>query len=167
MRRSRVTITGLVTFFVCLPMLLVGTSADASSAGRSSLTIALILSETGQAATQDVGAAQGFEARLDLQNSKGGVNGHKLVPLVLDDQTSPSEVATAVQDAISKGAIGIVSDSALLFLADKFPQQAGFPLRAPTPMVLSGASSRSRTCSPLTSAASIPSTPQAPCRGKW
>ncbi len=128
MRRSRVTITGLLTFFVCLPMLLVGTSADASSAGRSSLTIALILSETGQAATQDVGAAQGFEARLDLQNSKGGVNGHKLVPLVLDDQTSPSEVATAVQDAISKGAIGIVSDSALFFLADKFPQQAGVPV---------------------------------------
>ena len=39
------------------------------------------------------------------------MNGHKLVPLVIDDQTSPSEITTAVQDAISKGVIGIVSNS--------------------------------------------------------
>jgi ABC-type branched-subunit amino acid transport system substrate-binding protein len=88
----------------------------------------LILSETGLAASQDAGAVQGFEARLDLENSAGGVNGHKLVPLVLDDQTSPSSVATAVQEAISKGAIGIVSNSELFFLADKYPQQAGVPV---------------------------------------
>ncbi len=128
MRRSRVIITVLPTIFVSLPMLLVGTSASASSTGKSPLTVALILSETGQAATQDVGAVQGFEARLDLTNSEGGVNGHRLVPLVLDDQTSPTEIATAVQDAISKDAIGIVSDSALFFLADKFPQQTGVPV---------------------------------------
>jgi branched-chain amino acid transport system substrate-binding protein len=56
------------------------------------------------------------------------VNGHKLVPLVIDDQTNPSEITTAVQDAISKGAFGIVSESVLMFLAAKYPQQAGMPV---------------------------------------
>ena len=63
-----------------------------------------------------------------MQNAEGGVNGHKIVGVVLDDQTSPTEVATAVQSALSKGAFGIVSDSPLFFLADKYPNQQGVPV---------------------------------------
>ena len=62
-----------------------------------------------------------------MQNAEGGVNGHKLVALVIDDQTSPTEIATAVQEADSK-AFGIVSQSPLLFLAAKYPNQAGVPV---------------------------------------
>ena len=51
----------------------------------------------------------------------------KLVPLVIDDQTSPSQIATAVQEADSK-AFGIVSQSPLFFLAAKYPQQQGVPV---------------------------------------
>ena len=58
----------------------------------------------------------------------GGVNGHKLVPLVIDDQTSPTVIATALQDALSKGAFGIVSQSPVFFLADKVPNQQGVPV---------------------------------------
>ena len=72
-------------------------------------------------------APAGFDARIALQNAEGGVDGHKIVGIVLDDQTSPTAIATAVQDALSKGAFGIVSDSPLFFLADKAPQQAGRP----------------------------------------
>ena len=53
--------------------------------------------------------------------------GTKLVPLIIDDQTSPSLIATAVQEADSK-AFGIVTQSPLFFLAAKFPQQAGVPV---------------------------------------
>ena len=63
-----------------------------------------------------------------MQNAEGGVNGHKLQGVVLDDQTSPTEITTAVQDALSKNAIGIVSTSPLFFLADKYPNQAGVPV---------------------------------------
>ena len=55
------------------------------------------------------------------------MNGHKLVPLIIDDQTSPSEIATAVQEADSK-AFGIVSQSPLFFLAAKYPQEQGIPV---------------------------------------
>ena len=55
------------------------------------------------------------------------MNGHKLVPLIIDDQTSPSAIATAVQEADSK-AFAIVSQSPLFFLAAKYPQQQGIPV---------------------------------------
>ncbi len=92
------------------------------------LTIALISSLTGLAGSSYTDSPAVFKARLDLANAEGGVNGHQLVPLVIDDQTSPAEVSTAAQEAISKGATGIVADSAVYYLADKFAQQAGIPV---------------------------------------
>jgi branched-chain amino acid transport system substrate-binding protein len=103
-------------------------AATSASASAAPITIAYVTSLTGPAASEDAGSQAGFLARISLQNSMGGVNGHKLVPLVIDDQTSPSVIATALQDAISKGALGIVSQSALFFLAAKYPQQAGIPV---------------------------------------
>jgi branched-chain amino acid transport system substrate-binding protein len=88
----------------------------------------LITSLTGEGASEFSNAPVGFNARIAMQNAEGGVNGHKIVGIVLDDQTSPTEVATAVQSALSKGALGIVSDSPLFFLADKPPNQQGVPV---------------------------------------
>ncbi len=111
-----------------LPLLLVGTTAVTASASSAPITIAYITDITGEGASENSTSPAGFEARLDLQNAEGGVNGHRLVPLVIDDQTSPTEIATAVQSAISKGAFGIVSQSPLMFLAAKYPEQAGLPV---------------------------------------
>ncbi len=105
-----------------------GSSTPSSTPSASPITIAYISSLTGEGASQDGDSPAGFNARIDMQNAEGGVNGHKLVPLVIDDQTSPSYIDTAVQSAISKGAVGIVSQSPLFFLAAKYPQQAGVPV---------------------------------------
>lgn len=111
------------------PLVALGTviPTTAASASSTPITIAYITDVTGPGAGENAASPVGFEARLDLQNAEGGVDGHKLVPLVIDDQTSPSEIATAVQDADSK-AFGIVSNSPLFFLAAKYPQQAGIPV---------------------------------------
>jgi branched-chain amino acid transport system substrate-binding protein len=111
-----------------LPLLLIGTTAVTAGASPAPITIAYITDLTGEGASENGTSAAGFQARLDEQNAEGGVNGHKLVPLIIDDQTNPSEIATAVQSAISKGAFGIVSQSPLMFLAAKYPQQAGMPV---------------------------------------
>ena len=103
-------------------------AAVPASAAPAPYTIALITSVTGEAAPQDVGTVGAFKARLDLQNAQGGIDGHKLVPLIIDDQTSPTAISTAIQDAISKGAIGIVSESPVLFLAAKVAATAGIPV---------------------------------------
>jgi len=98
------------------------------SASKAPYTIAMITSLTGPGASEFSQAAAGFNARIALQNAEGGVNGHKLVGIVLDDQTSPSYVVTAAQDALSKGVIGIVSTSPLFFEAAQYPNQQGVPV---------------------------------------
>ena len=50
------------------------------------------------------------------------------MPLVIDDQTSPTEIVTGVQMRLSKGAFGIVSASPLFYLAAKYPQEQGVPV---------------------------------------
>src|ERR1035438_9889250 len=88
----------------------------------------MISSLTGPGASEFSQAPVGFNARIALQNAEGGVNGRKLSGIVLDDQTSPSAVVTAVQDALSKGAFGIVSTSPLFFLGAKNPNAKGVPV---------------------------------------
>ena len=104
----------------------VGTVGAATSG--SPVTIVMITSLTGEGASEFSQAPAGFDARVALQNAEGGIDGHKITGVVLDDQTSPTEIATAVQDAVSKNPAGIVSTSPLFFLADKYPQQAGLPV---------------------------------------
>jgi branched-chain amino acid transport system substrate-binding protein len=99
-----------------------------ASAAPAPIKIALISSLTGAAASEFSTTAQGFDARIALQNAKGGVNGHKIEGIVIDDQTSPTSDPTAVQDAVSKGVTGIVSVSPLFFLGAKYAQQAGIPV---------------------------------------
>jgi ABC-type branched-subunit amino acid transport system substrate-binding protein len=111
-----------------LPLLLVCTTVPTASAAPAPITLAYITDVTGAGGSQNSTSPAGFEARLAMQNAQGGVNGHKLVPLVIDDQTSPTQITTAVQSAISKGAFGIVSQTPLMFLAAKYPQQAGMPV---------------------------------------
>jgi branched-chain amino acid transport system substrate-binding protein len=130
-RRFRTFGTVVAATVAGLPLALVATtSAPASaseSASASPITIAYVTDLTGEGAAENANSPAGFDARIDLQNAEGGVDGHKLVPLVIDDQTSPSEIATAVQEADSK-AFGIVSQSPLFFLAAKYPQEAGVPV---------------------------------------
>jgi ABC-type branched-subunit amino acid transport system substrate-binding protein len=65
------------------------TAGPASAASsRAPITIALVTSESGPAASEFSDAPAGFKARIALQNAEGGVDGHKLVTLVVDDQTT-------------------------------------------------------------------------------
>jgi branched-chain amino acid transport system substrate-binding protein len=137
MKRSRwqplVTLGVLIaTIGGSLGLALGSAAPSAASTSKAPITIALITSLTGEAASEFSDSPQGFNARIALQNSKGGVNGHKLVGLVIDDQTNPSTTPTAVQEAISKGATGIVSVTPLFFTGSKFANQAGVPVTGGT-----------------------------------
>ncbi len=106
---------------------LVAVASPASSSGAP-LNITYISSLTGPAASEFGNSQQGCVARVDLQNAEGGVNGRKINLSVVDDETNPTLTSTAVQGAISKGSIGIVANSPLLFLAAKYAQKAGVPV---------------------------------------
>ncbi len=99
---SRTVRVSLFAAVASLPLILFGGAATAATASPTPITIAYITDVTGQAGSENGTSPAAFEARLDMQNAEGGVNGHKLVPLVIDDQTNPSEITTAVQDAPSR-----------------------------------------------------------------
>jgi ABC-type branched-subunit amino acid transport system substrate-binding protein len=129
---NRIATKLLLVAAVAMPVIAVGgvsgiSTAEAATSSKAPITLAYVTDLTGEGASQNGTSAAGFNARIALQNAQGGVNGHKLVPLVIDDQTSPSAIATAVQSADSK-AFGIVSQSPLFFLAAKYPQQQGVPV---------------------------------------
>jgi branched-chain amino acid transport system substrate-binding protein len=111
---------GLATTVVAVP--------SVASAAPAPYKIAMITSLTGIAADEFSTSAQGFLARIDAQNAAGGINGHKIDPIVINDQGSLTAVVTGVQQAISEGAIGIVNDSPFFFAAYKVAQQAGIPV---------------------------------------
>jgi len=106
-----------------LGVLVTFATADAGAASAP-ITIVLITSRTGVAAAEYSTAPAGFLARVALQNASGGIDGHKIVPLVIDDQTSLSSVATATQDAISKKALGIVAVSPVFFCCREIPARS-------------------------------------------
>ncbi len=110
-----------------VPLAAVVAAPTAAGASPAPITLAYVTDVTGEGASENGDSPAGFEARIALQNAEGGVDGHKIVPLVIDDQTNPSEIATAVQEADSR-AFGIVSQSPLFFLAAKYPQAAGVPV---------------------------------------
>ncbi len=106
-------------------------TTDAGAAGVASgapITISMVTSLTGPGSSEFADAPAGFNARIALQNAEGGVNGHKIVGVIYDDQTSPTQVASVVQQALAKGSFGIVSVSPLFFEADKYPQEQGVPV---------------------------------------
>ncbi len=116
----------LAVAMVGLPLGVVGATATTAAASPAPITIAYITSLTGLGAPETASSPAAFKARLDLQNAQGGVDGHKLVPLIIDDMSG--NPTTGVQSAISKGAFGLVSQSVLFTVAARYPQQAGMPV---------------------------------------
>jgi branched-chain amino acid transport system substrate-binding protein len=106
---------------------LIAVATPASSSGAP-LAITYISSLTGPAAAEFSDSQQGCVARVDLQNAEGGVNGRRINLSVVDDETNSTLTSTAVQGAISNGAIGIVANSPLFYLAAKHAQEAGIPV---------------------------------------
>ncbi len=125
---SRFVLAALATTGVTAAVGVTGGGTAGAAGSGSPLTIVMISSLTGQAGSEFGNSPAGFNARIALQNAQGGVNGHKIKGIILDDQTSPTQIATVVQQALSKNPIGIVSNSPLFFLAAKYPNQAGVPV---------------------------------------
>jgi len=101
-------------------------STGGSSGGKTPITIALVTSLTGPGADQFVPGPDAFYARIAAQNAIGGVNGHMIKGIVEDDQTT--QPTLAIENALSKGAFGLVAESPLFFLGAKVPQQLGVPV---------------------------------------
>src|SRR3984957_15458274 len=103
-------------------------SASAPGVTSKSITIGLITSLTGEAAPEYTGIVPSAQARIDLQNAEGGVDGRKIHLVIEDDATNPNTNATDSQILLSKGVFGVIDESPLVFGGYKVLQQAGVPV---------------------------------------
>jgi len=105
-----------------------GASSSAPGVTAKQITVGLDTELTGVAATNFDGALQGTQARFDLQNAEGGVDGRKIKLIVKDDQSNPAVAQTAVASLIQDNVFGLIFNSDLLGEAYKQPQQLGVPV---------------------------------------
>jgi branched-chain amino acid transport system substrate-binding protein len=105
------------------------TVGSAGASTKAPITIAEIVSTTGPAGAQYARAPQGFLARVAQQNANGGINGHKINGVVVNDAGNYTEETSIVQGAVqTKGAVGIVSVTPFMFEAYRWLQQNHIPV---------------------------------------
>jgi branched-chain amino acid transport system substrate-binding protein len=92
------------------------------------IKIGYIWSESGVAASSFTGMGDAFQARIDAQNAKGGVNGRKIETDIVDDKSSGANL-TAAKDLIeNRKVFTLVNDSSFGFLTWRYLlQEAGVP----------------------------------------
>jgi branched-chain amino acid transport system substrate-binding protein len=93
------------------------TSTSASGKSSTALTgspikLGIIASLTGFTSFLANGA-KAFEARLDLQNSMGGIDGHPLEAFVGDDTSTPAGALTAVRNLVENDNVLAIGDSSI------------------------------------------------------
>ncbi len=106
-----------------------GNTASAPGITPTKVTVGLVTSLTGAESAQFNGAQQGAQARFDLQNSQGGVDGRQLEVVAADDTSTPTGADSAASSLISqKGVFGLMFVSGVTATAYKIPQQEGVPV---------------------------------------
>jgi branched-chain amino acid transport system substrate-binding protein len=95
----------------------------------STVTVGLITSLTGPAATESANIAQGAKARIDQQNAEGGVNGRQIKLVVRDDLSTPTGNLSASQELVQQEhAFSVIDDSTAVYGGYKILQQQGVPV---------------------------------------
>ncbi|MBO0728442.1 MAG: ABC transporter substrate-binding protein [Acidimicrobiaceae bacterium] len=107
-----------------------GSSSNSSSRKAGDITIGLVTTLTGPAASEFYGNVQAAQARIDVENAHGGVNGHEIKLVTADDGTSAQGASTAVSNLINNKHV-----FALIFQSDftgggayRIAHQAGVPV---------------------------------------
>lgn len=108
----------------------VGTAeASASGATKAPITIGVIASFTGSLSYPQSEVDGGLQARFNLQNEHGGVNGHKLKMIVLDDGSSPQGSVNAANVLVQEDHVfAVINTSILAFASAPFLNQQGVPV---------------------------------------
>jgi len=103
--------------------------ASAPGVTEDTITIGLVTSVTGNAASTFHDTEDGVRARIEAENAKGGVYGRRIILEVADDQSSPQTNLSAVQSLVQQSnAFAIVGYSPYLFGGFRYLQQEGIPV---------------------------------------
>ncbi|MBO0729055.1 MAG: ABC transporter substrate-binding protein [Acidimicrobiaceae bacterium] len=103
-------------------------TSGSGGAKKSPITIGYITSVTGIASSSFADGPAGAQARIDLQNAQGGVDGHPLKLVTVDDESMPTLDLTAAQHLVSDGALVVINYSAFATSSYRYLHQQGEPV---------------------------------------
>ena len=108
-----------------------GASAEVSSPGvtASTITIGFLNDATGVAASDSADSLGAAQARVDVQNAQGGVDGRQLKLVQGDTQSSAAGAQTASQELVQQGHVFAVAvNSAFTYGAARYLNTAQIPV---------------------------------------
>jgi branched-chain amino acid transport system substrate-binding protein len=104
-------------------------TASAPGVTPTTIKIGLVAPLTGVSSSSSVDSTAFAQARIDLQNSQGGVDGRKLQLVSADDQSTTANDLTAVQNLVETDKVfGVVSNTPFLFGGYRYLQQQNVPV---------------------------------------
>jgi branched-chain amino acid transport system substrate-binding protein len=105
-----------------------GSKASETGVSATTIKIGYISSLTGNASSTFADGPAGALARIDAQNAAGGLDGRQVQLVSVDDESTPTQDATAARDLINKGVFGVVDYSPYTFGGARVLSQAGVPV---------------------------------------
>ena len=105
-----------------------GGSGDSTGVTAKAIKIGYIFSKGGVAGSTFAHAGDGFKARIDAENAKGGVNGRKITTVVVDDSGSTNNLQAAQGLVQNDKVFSVVNNSSFAFLAYRYLLGAGVPM---------------------------------------
>ncbi len=110
--RKRLLRGGLTLVAASLALAACGSSASASSSSTSSskapIVVGTSLSLTGDFASNGLAFQRGYNVWVHYVNAHGGLLGHQISLKILNDDSSPSQVATNYQDLITTDHVPLI-----------------------------------------------------------
>ena len=104
------------------------TAGDSTGVAAKEIKVGYIYSRGGVAGSTFENAAEGFNARVKSQNAKGGVNGRKIAPEIVDDSGATNNLVASQDLAQNRKVFLVVNNSPFAFLGYRFLLDNGVPM---------------------------------------
>jgi branched-chain amino acid transport system substrate-binding protein len=103
-------------------------TGDSTGVSAKEIKVGYIYSKAGAAGSTFENAAEGFNARVKAQNAKGGVNGRKISPEIVDDSGSANNLVAAQDLVQNRKVFLVVNNSPFAFLGYRYLLDNGVPM---------------------------------------
>src|SRR5689334_5043257 len=130
--RRRAIVVGLTALLTATAALATAGAVGAQTATPGvtdkAIKVGYIYSEGGAAGSTFAHADDGFNARIKAQNAKGGVNGRKIDPVIVDDSGTQNNLQAAKTLVDNDNVFAVVNNSSFAFLSYRYLLENGVPM---------------------------------------
>jgi len=103
-------------------------TASVPGVTAKTITVGYLYSRGGIAGSTFQRAGDAFQARIDRENAKGGVNGRKIKTEIIDDSGTENNLAGAQDLVQRRNVFAVLNNSSFAFLSYRYLEQAGVPM---------------------------------------